>query len=163
MFSQGGANCSYLAMFKALLLPNCISGQPQYFRDASNFTKYWKKNIIDIVTFKGHEPLSSLFLALTTNFWNISNLATVLFLDSFRSYLEELLMTKLSLTLENFIANYQKFGRYFGPNLARNEKTRKVGYLCHLGLQWNFALKLFSHIHCVLFFFTYSFCVIQRL
>jgi len=37
-----------------------------------------------------------------------SNLSTVLFLDSFRSYLEELLLIKLSLTLENFVAKYQK-------------------------------------------------------
>jgi len=29
-----------LAMFKALLLPNYISEQPQYFRDAGNFAKY---------------------------------------------------------------------------------------------------------------------------
>ena len=50
---RGDTNCSYLAMFKALLLPNYISEQPQYFRDASNFAKYWKNNIIYIVTFKG--------------------------------------------------------------------------------------------------------------
>ena len=42
-FSRGSANCSYLAMFKALLLPNYISEQAQFFRDASNFAKYWKK------------------------------------------------------------------------------------------------------------------------
>jgi len=53
VFSQGGATCSYLAMFKALLLPNYISEQPQYFSDASNFAKYWKKDIIYIVTFYG--------------------------------------------------------------------------------------------------------------
>ena len=40
-------------MFKALLLPKYISEQPQFFRDASNFAKYWKNNIIYIVTFKG--------------------------------------------------------------------------------------------------------------
>jgi len=54
--SQGGTNCSYLAMFKALLLPNYIREQPQYFRDASNFAKYWKNNIIYIVTIKSHGP-----------------------------------------------------------------------------------------------------------
>jgi len=32
-------------MFKGLLLPNYISEEPQFFRDASNFAKYWKKNI----------------------------------------------------------------------------------------------------------------------
>jgi len=32
----------------------------------------------------------------------------LLFLDSFRSYLEELLLIKLPLTLENFTAKYQK-------------------------------------------------------
>ena len=69
---------------------------------------------------------SWLFLALATNFWKFSNLATVLFLDIFCSCLEELLI-KLSLTLENFIAKYQKVVRYLGPNLARNEKSRKVG------------------------------------
>ena len=36
----GGVNFSYLAMFKALLRPNYISEQPQFFRDASNFAKY---------------------------------------------------------------------------------------------------------------------------
>jgi len=49
-----------------------------------------------------------LFLALATNFRKISNLATVLFLDIFRSYLEKLLLIKLSLTLQNFIAKYKK-------------------------------------------------------
>ena len=35
------------------------------------------------------------------------------------------------------------------PNLTRNEKTKKVRYLCRLGYpwpQWKFALKKFSHI-----------------
>jgi len=49
VFSRGGTNCSYLAMFKALLPSNYISEQPQFFRDASNFAKYWKNNIIYIV------------------------------------------------------------------------------------------------------------------
>jgi len=51
---------------------------------------------------------SWLLLALATNFRKISNLATILFLDIFRSYLEKLLLIKLSLTLENFIAKYKK-------------------------------------------------------
>jgi len=46
-------------MFKALLLPNYISEQPQYIRDASNFAKYWKHDIIYIMTFKGHRPPKS--------------------------------------------------------------------------------------------------------
>ena len=52
VFSQEGRNSSYLAMFKALLLPNYSSEQPQYFRDAGKFAKYWKNDIIYIVTFK---------------------------------------------------------------------------------------------------------------
>ena len=40
-------------MFKASLLPNYISEQPQYFRDADKIAKYWKNNIIYILTFKG--------------------------------------------------------------------------------------------------------------
>jgi len=40
---RGAANCSYLAMFKALLLPNYTSELSQFFRDASNFAKYLKK------------------------------------------------------------------------------------------------------------------------
>ena len=40
--------------------------------------------------------------------YKFANLATVLFLDSFRSYLEELLLIQLSLTLKNFIAKYQQ-------------------------------------------------------
>jgi len=51
--SRGDANYSYLAMFKALLLPNYISEQSQYFRDASTFARYLKNSIICIVTFKG--------------------------------------------------------------------------------------------------------------
>jgi len=57
----------------------------------------------------------------------------VLFLDIFRLYLEELLLLKLSLTLENSLQNIKRFVRYLGPNLARNGKTRKMGYLCRLG------------------------------
>jgi len=85
-------------MFKALLLPNYVIEQPQYFRDASNTAKYWKNNIIYIVTFKGHGPPIWLFLALALYFWKFLNLATVLFHDIFCSYLEELLLKKLSLT-----------------------------------------------------------------
>jgi len=62
----------------------------------------WLSNV------EGHAPQSWLFLALATNFRKLSNLATVLFLDCFRSYLEEFLLIKLSSTLENFIAKYQK-------------------------------------------------------
>jgi len=40
--------------------------------------------------------------------FEVLNLATVLFLDILRSYLEELLLIKLSLTLETFVAKYQK-------------------------------------------------------
>jgi len=63
-----------------------------------------KINNICIVTFKGrgHPKLT----VLATSFRKFSNLATVLFLDIFHSYLEELLLVKLSLTLENFIIFY---------------------------------------------------------
>ena len=53
-------------------------------------------------------PQSWLFPALATDFRKFSNLNTVLFLDSFRSYVDELLLIKLSLTLEKFVAKYQK-------------------------------------------------------
>jgi len=92
-------------MFKALLLPNYISEQPQYFRDANNIAKYWKNNIIYIVTFKGHFPPK---LTVSSSCYKFSNLTAVFFLDSFLSYLEDLLLIKLSLTLENFIAKYHK-------------------------------------------------------
>jgi len=46
-------------MLEALLLPNYISEQPQYFRDAGNFAKYRKNNIIYIVTFKGQRSWTS--------------------------------------------------------------------------------------------------------
>jgi len=39
--SGGGAQIVHLAMFKALLLSNYISEQPQLFRDARNFVKYF--------------------------------------------------------------------------------------------------------------------------
>jgi len=54
------------------------------------------------------DPQSLLFIALATNFRKFSNLAMVLFLDSFCSHLEESLLMKLSLTLENFIAKIFK-------------------------------------------------------
>ena len=81
-------------MFKALLLPNYINEQPQFFRDASNFAKYWKNNFIYIVTLRSKvtDTQSWLFLALATNFQKFSNLTTVLFFDIFCSYLEELLL-----------------------------------------------------------------------
>jgi len=50
------------------------------------------------------DPKGWLFLARAENLFKFSNLTTVLFLDSFHSYLEELLLIKLSLILENFIA-----------------------------------------------------------
>jgi len=31
------------------------------------------------------------------------------------------------------LQNIKRFVRYLGSNLARNEKTRKAGYLCRLG------------------------------
>jgi len=65
-------------------------------------------SILWLSKFKGHGHQSWLFLALATNFGKFPNLAAVLFLDIFRSYLEELLLIKLSLTLENFIAEFQK-------------------------------------------------------
>jgi len=60
------------------------------------------------VSFKGHGPPNVTVLALAINILKFSNLATALFLDSFRSYLAELLLMKLALTFENFIAKYQK-------------------------------------------------------
>ena len=95
-------------MFKALLLPNYIREQPQYFRDASNFANYWKNDIIYIVTVKGHGSPKLTVSSSCYKFSKFANLATVLFLDIFCSYLEELLLIQLSLTLENFIAKYQK-------------------------------------------------------
>jgi len=74
-----------------------------------------------------------LFLALATNFRKFSNLATVLFLDSFCSFLEELLLIKLSLTLQNFIAKYQKICERSWAKLGTKSKTREGQYLCRLG------------------------------
>jgi len=31
------------------------------------------------------------------------------------------------------LQNIKRFVRYLGPNVAQNEKTRKVGYICRLG------------------------------
>jgi len=49
----------------------------------------------------------------------------VLFLDSFRSYLEELLLIQLSLTLENFIAKYQKVCEIAWAKLGTKSKKLK--------------------------------------
>jgi len=57
------------------------------------------------VTFKGHRHPK---LTVSSSRYKFSNLTTVFFLDIFRSYLEELLLIKLSLTSENFITKYQK-------------------------------------------------------
>jgi len=69
------------------------------------------------------DPQSGLFLAHATIFRHFSNFTTVLLLDSFRSYLEELLLIKLSLTLKILLQNIKSFVRYLGPNLARNKKN----------------------------------------
>jgi len=47
--------------------------------------------------------------------------------------LEELLLTQLALTYENFTATYQKVCEISWVKLGTNEKTRKVGYFCRLG------------------------------
>jgi len=47
----------------------------------------------------------------------------VLFLDSFRSYLEELLLIQLSLTLENFITKYQKVCEIAWAKLGTKSKN----------------------------------------
>jgi len=53
VFSQGeGTNCSYMAMFKALLLPNYISEQHNFSGMLVTLLKYWKNIIIYIVTIK---------------------------------------------------------------------------------------------------------------
>jgi len=44
------------------------------------------------VTVKGHGPPK---LTVSSSCYKFSNIATVLFLDNFRSYLEKLLLTKL--------------------------------------------------------------------
>ena len=95
-------------MFKALLLPNHISEQSQYFRNASNFAKYWKNNIIYIVTFKGHGLPKFIVSSSCYKFSKILKHRHVFFRVSCRSYLNELLLINLSLTSENFIAKYQK-------------------------------------------------------
>jgi len=57
---------------------------------------------------KGHGHPELTVSSSCYKFRKFSNLATVLFLDIFRSYLEKLLLIKLSLTLEILIAKYQK-------------------------------------------------------
>jgi len=96
------------------------------------------------------DPQSWLFLALASNFGKFSNLATVLFLDSFRSYLEELLLIQLSLTLENFIAKYQKVCEIPWAKLGTKWKNLKSGVSLSPRLPMT-AVKI-----CVENFFTYS-------
>ena len=79
LFSWRYANCSYLAMIKALILPNYISEHPQFFRDASNFAKYWINTIIQIVTFKGQRSCPAkvvCFYLLLQIFENFKRLAS---------------------------------------------------------------------------------------
>ena len=103
------------------------------------------------MTFKGHGHPKLTVSSSRYKFSKITNLAMVSFFDIFRSYLEELLLIKLSLTLDNFIAKYQKVCEISWAKLGMKWKTRKVGYLCRLvgypWLQWKFVLKNF---------FTYS-------
>ena len=101
----------------------------------------------------GPPKLTVVFLALVANFSKFSNLTTVLFLDSFCSYLEELLLIQLSLTLENFIEKISKgLWDILGQTWHKMKKLQKWSpwYFCHLGYpwpQWKFALKKFSPIH----------------
>jgi len=89
---------------------------------------------------------SWLILALAAK---ISNLATVYFLIYFAHIWKNCCWWNYLWPQKILLQNIRRFVRYLGPNLAQNEKTRKVGYLCHLGYpwpQWKFALKNFSHI-----------------
>jgi len=96
-------------------------------------------------------PQIWLFLVPATNFRKFWNLATALFLDSFRSYLEELLLIKLSLTYENCFAKYQKVSfcevgyANFRPNVFVAVKRISVEILVAVGLhEWcPVALKRF--------------------
>ena len=110
--ARGGTNSSCLAMFKACYCQTTLVNNPN-ISEMLVIAKYWKNYIIYIVTLslskvKGHAPPFWLLLSLATKFRKFLNLASALCLDSFSSYLEELLLIKLSLTLENFIAKYQK-------------------------------------------------------
>jgi len=57
---------------------------------------------------KGHGSPKLTVSSSCYRFLKIFKPHALLFLNSFRSYLDELLLIKLSLTLENFIAKYQK-------------------------------------------------------
>jgi len=94
-------------MFKALLLPNYISEHPNFSGILVTLPNIEKITLSTLWPSKvnGHGPPK---LTVSSSCYKLSNLATVLFLDSFRSYLEKLLLIKLSLTLENYIAKYQK-------------------------------------------------------
>jgi len=106
------------------------------------------------------DPQRWRFLALTTNFRKFSNPATVLFLDSFGSYSEELLLIKLSFTLENFISKYQKVWDILSQTRHEMKKLESWGTFVTLvthdrskNLGWKFLyvfikfrLKIFSHI-----------------
>ena len=68
---------------------------------------------------QGHPKLTvsslELLLQILEKFQTLPQFCLLIF---FASYLEELLLIKLSLILENFIAKYKRFVRYLGPNLG---------------------------------------------
>jgi len=94
---------------------------------------------------------SWLFLAPATNFRKFSNLTTVVFLDIFLSHLEELLVIKLSLTLEFFFAKYYKVCEISWAKLGTKWKNFKSGVSLSPRLPMT-TVKI-----CIEKIFTYSF------
>ena len=116
-------------MFKALLLPNYNSEQPQFFRDANNFAKYWKNDIIYIVTFKGQSsrtPKVDCFKLLLQIFENFQTLPRFYFLIFF-AHIWRIVTDKKSLTSENFIGKYQKVCETSWAKFGTKWKNYKSG------------------------------------
>jgi len=111
------------------------SPSPIFLKFYSNchYPIWWTSAKLGLSKVKGHGPPKLTVSSCYYKFSKIFKLVTVLFLDSFRSYLDELLLIKLSLTLENFIAKYHKVCEISWFKLGTKWKTRKVGYLCCLG------------------------------
>ena len=139
-------------MFKALLLPNYISEQPQFFRDASNLPNIEKiiLSTLWLSKVKGHGYPNMTVSSSCYKFSKIFKPHHGFISWYFTLIFGRIVADKIIFDLIILLQNRKRFVRYLGPNLAWNEKTRKVGYLSHLGFpwsQWKMALEKFSYIH----------------
>jgi len=134
LFSWGDVNYSYLAMFKALLLPNyIISGILVTLPNIEKITL----SILWLPKVKGHGPPKLTVSSFCYKFSKIFKPCHGFISWQFSLIFGRIVADTNYLSSKNFIIkillqNIKRFVRYLGSNLAWNEKTSKVGYLWRL-------------------------------